>query len=263
MPYVRCILRPGISDQIAMRQLEQVGMKDLSVMTDEEGWVHLFGALPADSFKMLEAPPFVFLLDTVSPFDSTIDWDRQWADSGAPYKDGQIELDLEENGKVVLRPGPGFGDFSHSTTRMMIEMLKRHARDRFVIDIGCGSGILSLAAIALGATHCVGIDIDPEAVLHAQQNSMLNDFQEHIEFAEAKDADLSRAPEDTLYLMNMIPAEQEQALEELQPAAGEWIVSGILADRREQYLERCRDRGWELLDEVQEGEWLCLHLQNL
>ena len=80
---------------------------------------------------------------------------------------------------IALDPGFAFGTGQHETTRMCLEWLATHAiEDKTIIDYGCGSGILALAAIQLGAPKVYGIDIDPQALIASLQNAKLNDIDE-------------------------------------------------------------------------------------
>ena len=80
---------------------------------------------------------------------------------------------------IALDPGFAFGTGQHETTRMCLEWLATHAiEDKTIIDYGCGSGILALAAIQLGAPKVYGIDIDPQALIASLQNAKLNDVDE-------------------------------------------------------------------------------------
>lgn len=91
-------------------------------------------------------------------------------------------------GLIELGPG-GFGDGRHPTTRQMIKALvERIAGGEMVLDVGCGSGILGLCALQLGAAGAVAVDVDPDAVVAAQRNAELNGIGERM---KAKEAPLS------------------------------------------------------------------------
>jgi ribosomal protein L11 methyltransferase len=181
----------------------------------------------------------------------SVDWEQQWSLFAPNFRDGKAHIDL---GGPILRliPGAGFGDLSHPTTQMMIELLKKHSAGHSIVDIGTGSGILSLAALLLGSPTALGLDIDLEALAHARENARLNGLQERFSAALS----LPKSLPQSIFLMNMILPEQK----EISPAkwnrfAKLWIVSGILVEQREQYLELAKLWKWTPLEEVRKGEW--------
>lgn len=263
--YIRCRLRPGVSEAIVLQQLRTLGLKDESVISDLADTVHLFGSLPDHTIARLEQPPFNFLISEITPYDPTIDWEAQWANSGADYREGHVYLNLQGDKQIKLKPGPGFGDLSHPTTRLTIDLMRNQVTGKEVIDFGSGSGILSLAAAALGAATVLGVEIDLQAILHACANAQLNDLQDQIAFAEPSDVDITLQPAG-LYLMNMIPADQEALITGLGfdlPLPGTWIVSGVLAERREEYLKSIANRGWKIVTEKSEAGWLAFEFNQL
>ena len=139
-----------------------------------------------------------------------IDWDEQWALHAPNFFNGFAHVFLKHYGKddlsFKLAPGAGFGDLSHPTTQLMLHLMPKRITSP-IIDIGCGSGVLSLAAKLLGAPEVFGIDISEEAVSHAQENRMLNQLD--CIFAKT----LPRIPQGPLLLMNMISSEQKVAWE--------------------------------------------------
>jgi ribosomal protein L11 methyltransferase len=133
---------------------------------------------------------------------------------------------------------------------------------KHMIDIGSGSGILSLAACAMGASIVEGIDIDPAALAHAYENSLLNGMEKHTSFVLPEDYAISEGGAPQVVLMNMIQCEQRQAwnsLSMLHASVKSTITSGILAEGRKLYLEMTKIWGWTLVDEVEEDGWLAFH----
>lgn len=185
-------------------------------------------------------------------------WKQQWELFSPNFKEGKAHIDLTSYGfsKILqLYPGPGFGDFSHPTTRLVLRLMSSLCSGRFVVDVGCGSGILSFAAAAMGASQVYGYDIDPEAVLHSQMNLDLSPDSSRIVFSTNTP---QKIPENSLILMNMIECEQQMAWASLDsclthPAT--LVTSGILTPDSQKYLNRKKPPQWQLLQVLQEDEW--------
>lgn len=168
-----------------------------------------------------------------------IDWEKQWATFAPGYGGGMVRY-----GDIKMIPGGGFGDLSHPTTRIMLELMKGKTGNR-ILDIGCGSGILSLAAAKMGG-QIVGIDIDPVAVAHAEKNRVLNGLA-NVSFSEGCTGTFD------LILMNMIMSEQQLAWNPDYAKKGTTIItSGVLAEQRDVYLQ---SRDWKLVEEREEEGW--------
>jgi len=189
------------------------------------------------------------------PSPASIDWESQWAQFAPDFRQGKAHIELE--GKtLLLQPGPGFGDLSHPTTALMLACMQGEVQNQSVLDIGCGSGILSLAALLLGAKRAIGIDIDEGALLHAQQNAKLNKLEKLTYFSKTLPSRVKG-----IVLINMILSEQATVLEQipdLPSRASLWICSGILVTQKEQTLAFLQQFGLSCLEEKQEGEWLAL-----
>jgi ribosomal protein L11 methyltransferase len=181
-------------------------------------------------------------------------WHSQWKLFAPNFKDGKAHVDLSPYGSstvLQLLPGPGFGDFSHPTTRLTLQLMAPHTQNQNVIDIGCGSGILSLAAAALGAKSVYGYDIDPDAVFHAKQNAALNSLA--IDFEATPPPAINT---NSILLMNMISSEQSTAWEAFLPTSKfpvRLFTSGILD--QENYLSWAKHNHWTLVQALQENGW--------
>lgn len=197
-----------------------------------------------------------------------IDWDEQWKLHSKDYKDGYVNLLLNTynpkfHSTIKLKPGPGFGDLSHLTTQLMLRQMGSLVKGRHVLDVGCGSGVLSLAASAMGAASTHGIDIDPLAVQHSQLNSRLNKLD--ATFGLPGEYSPKDGINSLIVLMNMIESEQKEAWNSLKKFHGKithCIISGILADESADYLERWWNKDWTLGQEIIEGEWTSFYLQK-
>lgn len=185
-------------------------------------------------------------------------WEQQWELFAPNFKNGRAHLEIAPDLTLQLLPGGGFGDLSHPTTRLMLKYLKPLVPGATVIDIGCGSGILSLAASLLGAKAVYGVDIEPVAVAHSLKNLSINPLCKNVHFAEALSAISFVEP--LVILMNMIPAEQEQAWKSqafLHPRPKRLLTSGILKEFKASYLEWASRQGLTPLACHEEEGWLC------
>ncbi|MGF1903700.1 50S ribosomal protein L11 methyltransferase [Aliivibrio salmonicida] len=118
------------------------------------------------------------------------DWEREWMDNFHPMKFGERlwicpswrEIPEPDAINVMLDPGLAFGTGTHATTALCLEWLESiDLTGKTVIDFGCGSGILAIAAIKLGAAKVVGIDIDPQAITASKDNATRNGVADQLE----------------------------------------------------------------------------------
>ena len=121
------------------------------------------------------------------------DWQEEWMQSSKPMRFGEklwiypdhLIGDLEGKICVNLNPGLAFGSGSHPTTRLCLEWLEKSNLDqKSVLDYGCGSGILGISAIKLGAKSVTAIDLDPQAVIASKNNAEKNHVQKEIEITD-------------------------------------------------------------------------------
>ncbi len=121
------------------------------------------------------------------------DWQEEWIQSSKPMRFGEklwiypdhLIDNLEGKVCVNLNPGLAFGTGSHPTTRLCLEWLEKINLDqKSVLDYGCGSGILGISAIKLGAKCVTAIDLDPQAVIASKNNAEKNHVQQEIEITD-------------------------------------------------------------------------------
>jgi len=158
---------------------------------------------------------------------------------------------------VRLSPGLAFGTGSHPTTRLCLQRLARHPPvARRVTDFGCGSGILALAALALGARAALAIDHDPQALRAARANAGLNACAAAL--TVTGDAALPAAGSDLL-LANVLAGpliERAEAFDAHLAPGGELVLSGILAEQVDAVREAYPRFRFEV--GIEDG-WACLH----
>lgn len=173
---------------------------------------------------------------------------------------------------VILDPGIAFGTGAHPTTRLCLAALEDHlAPGEAVVDVGCGSGILSIAAARLGAGSVLAVDIDPQAVENARQNVLQNKAAELVQVEIGSIPQLlpgttpERQPGDLL-LANIYAPILEQllhsGLERAVRPGGKLILSGILEQQTESLLATCRSLNLQPLETLQEGDWVALVLRT-
>jgi ribosomal protein L11 methyltransferase len=159
---------------------------------------------------------------------------------------------------IIVKPSMGFGTGHHATTRLVLRAVQQlQIANQTVLDIGCGSGVLAIAAIKLGARSAVGIDIDPDALANATENAALNEIGDRVRFEESDFRTMSAHAD--LVMANLTGALLERSaatLGALVTPAGRLIVSGFMqaeADAVTSALNTVAD-----LDSIaQEEEWMC------
>jgi ribosomal protein L11 methyltransferase len=202
------------------------------------------------------------------------DWFAGWRERARPFPVGRtLFVDPREpdeapeavpDGRTLLRlpARAAFGTGSHESTSLALELLEdAEVAGRRVLDVGTGTGVLAFAALLGGARAVVGFDVDPASPFHARDNSALNGLRPSL-FA-GRLAALGARPTFDLALINVVP---EQILPEmpdlvrlLRPGA-EAILSGILAERGRQVLDRMRGLGFVERDRRAAGDWVAFRV---
>ncbi len=246
------LIKPGSTADDAFLELAPFLSDIYEVDDPDTGNVHIGGY----SDDPNPPPPLTHLsLEDCNPVEE-IDWQKQWADFAADFHDGLAHIDVGGS-TLLLKPGAGFGDLSHPTTRLILAMMAPNVKGKTVFDIGTGSGILSIASILLGAEQAWGIDIDTQAIQHAQENAILNQVEDRTDFSTRIDP-VSVPNEPFIIVMNMIQSEQMiawQSVPQLHSKPALIITSGLLTSQRSQYLELTVSWGWTLKEEREEEGW--------
>jgi ribosomal protein L11 methyltransferase len=265
-------VKEEVDPEIAWEELTHAGVDLLYSSSSEDGLTEIFGHLPAGKTpnKLLKE---IKSVESITEAElPAIDWEAQWAAHGNEFQNGHVNINLIDFGfpnakeTVKLLPGAGFGDVSHPTTRLMLRLMAKHMNGQKVIDVGCGSGVLSVCAIVMGANSVQGIDIDPLAIEHTWQNTLLNNMQDQISCTLPENFKLFNAKDEVMVLMNMISSEQQvawESLPQLHSANRECITSGILKADKEAYLKQCIAWGWALKEEMEEGDWCAFYFTGI
>ncbi|WP_415890518.1 50S ribosomal protein L11 methyltransferase [Neptuniibacter sp. SY11_33] len=217
----------------------------------KQGHEQLFPEIPAPSIKA------EILEDK--------DWEREWMDNYHPMQFGERlwvcpswrEPPQADAVNLMLDPGLAFGTGTHPTTALCLEWLDQNISDtNFLIDYGCGSGILGIAGLLLGAKRAIGVDIDPQALQATKDNLARNQLQDdslHVympentpsEKAEILVANILAGP-----LVQLAPT-----LEALVSPGGKLCLSGLLSPQATEIIDTYSE--WFDLDPIAEKEgWI-------
>ncbi|MCW3489321.1 50S ribosomal protein L11 methyltransferase [Dethiobacter alkaliphilus] len=204
------------------------------------------------------------------------DWEQAWKQYWQPTPIGEklviMPAWLSENPwpeRKVLRldPGAAFGTGTHETTRLCLEILEKVAtEDTTMLDLGCGSGILALAARLLGIKDVMGVDVDEAAIRASLENAKRNDMEDvpfiHADlFAEEGWKELRAADVVTANLTaDALLAIKGRIRHVLRPG-GLLIASGIVHDRAQEVYEAYQREGYEIHQTRSAGEWQALLLE--
>jgi len=213
-------------------------------------------------------------------------WMEAWKQHYKPIPIGQrlvilpAWMDSPDPNRVSIRidPGMAFGTGTHPTTQLCLELMEtfvgvdgRAERPLRVIDVGCGSGILSIAAIKLGAKSALGVDIDPGSIKNARENADTNHVGDELildigsvqEILDGKFA-FSKAP---LVVANILAPVIirlfDAGLVDLIEENGAIILSGILQEQAQAVIEAGQARGLRLNERRQMGDWVALTMSRL
>ncbi|MFI8620320.1 MAG: 50S ribosomal protein L11 methyltransferase [Marinomonas sp.] len=190
------------------------------------------------------------------------DWEREWMDSYHPIKFGERlwvcpswrEVPDENAITLMLDPGLAFGTGTHPTTALCLQWLDSiDCENKTIIDYGCGSGILGIAGLLLGANNMVGIDIDPQAVQATQANAERNQIDPAR--IEVKLPPYESDLQADIVVANILAgplAQLATTITALVKPNGKLALSGILANQAQEVIEAYQE--WFTIESMTEKE---------
>ena len=197
-------------------------------------------------------------------------WEREWLRDWRPQQFGRrlwicptaSSPPAQQDAVVVwLDPGLAFGTGTHPTTGQCLEVLDSlDLRGCSVIDYGCGSGILCIAALKLGAAHGIGVDLDPQALIAIQENALRNGVADQLQIQGIGSA---LGPAD-IVLANILAGPLVDLASLLRDACrvgADLILSGILVEQTAQLLAAYAP-WFDIVANRQRDGWTCLHLRH-
>ncbi|MDK2933347.1 MAG: ribosomal protein methyltransferase [Clostridiales bacterium] len=204
------------------------------------------------------------------------DWANNWKKYYKPVKVGEkvvIKPTWEEyqprtEGEIIVEmdPGMAFGTGTHETTKMCVQLLEKYVNiDMDILDIGCGSGILGITALKLGAKSCLGVDIDENAVKVSRENAEINQVQGKMVIKRGDLLDVISGKFDII-VANII-ADAIISLSKIVSSYlkndGIFIASGIIQDRYEEVKNSLLEHEFIIEKELFMGEWVAVAVKNL
>lgn len=197
------------------------------------------------------------------------DWRNNWKKYFNPIKVGKNILirpswidDFDSEGRLVLNidPGLAFGTGSHETTRLCLEMCEKYMKKGdTILDVGCGSGVLGIAALLMGGKNAVGVDIDELAVKTAVENAEINNVSDRFtaicgsftEKVEGKfDIVLANIVADAIIFLS-------EGIKDFMKDDAVYVMSGII-DTRADEVKNAVSKYFDIIEEHTEKGWVCL-----
>jgi len=208
-------------------------------------------------------------------------WMNAWKENFSPIRVGEKMLIMpawqepkqrEPRHIIRINPALAFGTGTHPTTQLCMSLLEKYLQPGIdVIDMGCGSGILSIAALKLGAKHVLAVDVDNKAIKSTLENARLNNIssstlevgQGSVKEIIAGKFSLEKSP---LVLVNILASIIlklfDVGLEKIVQKDGILLLSGILEHQEEDILNAAERAGFSLLEKLTEGDWVSFAFQK-
>lgn len=242
----------------------------------------------------------LFYLGMIQPLPAPVyrqiadqNWMEAWKEHYKPIPIGKrlmivpAWMESPEPSRIAIKidPGMAFGTGTHPTTQLCLELIEKSIEERgkmkenkpsyffplsSVIDVGCGSGILSIAALKLGAKTALGVDIDIESVKNSRENAEKNGIGAELilgqgSVAEVKAGQFAFASAPLVVANILAPVIVrlfEAGLADLAEAGGAVILSGILSEQAEKVIEAATAKGLVLTEQRQMGDWVALAMSK-
>ena len=202
------------------------------------------------------------------------DWKDKWKENFKPshitdkvvVKPSWEDYDAKAGELVIeIDPGMAFGTGTHETTRLCMALMQHYLMqapegNKRVLDVGCGSGILSIGAALLGASEITGVEIEPDAVEVAKENVRMNGLEDRIRICQGDLTEGLDLEADILVanLMADLVERLAGSCAEHLAEHGVFISSGILIEKREHVSQAIREAGFKIEMVVTDGEWCAI-----
>lgn len=248
--------------------------EDLLKKDKSEAFIHIYlepDVSPAEALIFLSerftAEGIKHTIDTSATQEE--DWRNNWKKYFNPTPVGEKILirptwrnDYDAEGRVVLNidPGLAFGTGNHETTKLCLKEIEKHLKQGdTVLDVGCGSGILAIASLLLGAKSAVGVDIDEVAVKTADENAKLNKVSDNFT-AVVGDLTEKISGKYNLIVANIVADAiicLSKGVREFMNPDTVYIMSGIIDTRGDEVYEALSE-DFNVIERIEDNGWVCL-----
>ncbi|MCX6164523.1 MAG: 50S ribosomal protein L11 methyltransferase [Ignavibacteriae bacterium] len=202
------------------------------------------------------------------------DWDKNWKKTIKPVfiKDkiiiypSWLKKEIRKYKSRILieiDPKMSFGTGHNETTQLVLELMSDffNSKDKYVLDYGCGTGVLAIAAIKFGLKKAIAIDIDNDSIENAKENFIKNNVSDCIKLFKKDIFEIKQKSFDVIYaniLRNVIEKNLKVIFKKLKNS-GKLFISGILADEENKISESLKINNFRIIDKRFKSEWLGIY----
>ncbi len=272
---------------VSERVFEDVFPHELDLV---QGPIRIFGFYPEEEPEFRERILQTLYglkdkADLAEPVFSSLEnknWTAAWQERYQPIPIGDrlivvpswLENPALERIPIYIDPGMAFGSGTHETTQLTLVMLEKCLTEhphKELIDVGCGSGILSIAAAKLGVENFLGVDTDPESIRVSRENAKKNNHKKtgtyHVGSVQEILLEKFTLPRSTLVVANIIAPILEELFDDglggIVSPNGHLVLSGILEGQLPAILERLEQNDFRVIRTLRLGEWVAVQAEKI
>ena len=205
------------------------------------------------------------------------DWNEKWKKSIKPviikdkiiiYPSWRFNEVQKYNGKIFIQIDPkmSFGTGHNETTQLMIEMLCLHSEpgDKYMLDYGCGTGVLAITSIKLGYHKAIAIDIDNDSIENAEENIRVNnvDFKIDLHLSDIENIKENNFDVICINILRSVIEEKLETIKDKLKSEGKLFISGILFEESEKFLKYLKEKKISIVETTTKKEWIGIYAKK-